>query len=295
MQIVGVFDPDAALQQKYAEQYHAAGRRPLRPISATMLDRAKPEAVASFTSTADHPVGRRGRGRASRPRDDGEAAGGQHRATRSGSSTRPSAGGIQVLRQLRDDVVSEPRRDLDAVQGAAARPATSARWWRWTAIEGPKEINVQPEFFDWLTDPVKNGARRALRLRLLRREPDDVADGQPAAARGHRASRSNSSPTIYPRVDDEATILVEYPKAQGIIQASWNWPFSRKDFEVYGEHGSAIATTGGGGLRVTLPKEPEHAVDAGSAAGGRARLDLAPDRRRARPSSRTRCRRSRTT
>ena len=24
--------------------------------------------------------------------------------------------------------------------------------------EGPKEINVQPEFFDWLTDPVKNGA-----------------------------------------------------------------------------------------------------------------------------------------
>ena len=34
-------------------------------------------------------------------------------------------------------------------------------------------------------------------------------------------------------MDDEATILVEYPKAQGIIQASWNWPFSRKDFEVY--------------------------------------------------------------
>jgi predicted dehydrogenase len=52
-------------------------------------------------------------------------------------------------------------------------------------------------------------------------------------------------------VDDEATILVQYPKAQGIIQASWNWPYSRKDFEVYGEHGYAIAT-GGGGLRVRL-------------------------------------------
>jgi hypothetical protein len=29
--------------------------------------------------------------------------------------------------------------------------------------------------------------------------------------------------------DDEATILLEYLKAEGIIQASWNWPFNRKD------------------------------------------------------------------
>ena len=25
-------------------------------------------------------------------------------------------------------------------------------------MQGPKEINVQPEFLAWLTDPVKNGA-----------------------------------------------------------------------------------------------------------------------------------------
>jgi predicted dehydrogenase len=66
-------------------------------------------------------------------------------------------------------------------------------------------------------------------------------------------------PQIYPKVDDEATIVLTYPQAQGIIQASWNWPFNRKDFEVYGERGLAIAT-GGNGLRVALPKEPEHAV-----------------------------------
>ena len=65
-------------------------------------------------------------------------------------------------------------------------------------------------------------------------------------------------PQIYPRVDDEATMLLEYPKAQGIIQASWNWPFSRKDFEVYGERGYAIAT-GPEGLRVRLPKTQETA------------------------------------
>jgi predicted dehydrogenase len=58
-------------------------------------------------------------------------------------------------------------------------------------------------------------------------------------------------PQIYVRVDDEATILVEYPKAQGIIESSWNWPFNRKDFEVYGEHGYAVAI-GGNELRVRM-------------------------------------------
>ena len=47
-------------------------------------------------------------------------------------------------------------------------------------------------------------------------------------------------PDIYPHVDDEATIILTYPKAQAIVQASWNWPFGRKDMEVYGQTGYAI-------------------------------------------------------
>jgi hypothetical protein len=35
-------------------------------------------------------------------------------------------------------------------------------------------------------------------------------------------------PAVYPRVDDEATIVVAWPQAVGIIQASWNWPFDRR-------------------------------------------------------------------
>ena len=65
-------------------------------------------------------------------------------------------------------------------------------------------------------------------------------------------------PAIYPRVDDEATILVEYPKAQGIIQASWNWPFNRKDLEVYGDHGQRLRLAATA-LAGALPKEAEHA------------------------------------
>jgi len=41
-------------------------------------------------------------------------------------------------------------------------------------------------------------------------------------------------------VDDEATIVLTYPKAQAIVQASWNWPFGRKDMEVYGQRGYVI-------------------------------------------------------
>jgi predicted dehydrogenase len=48
-------------------------------------------------------------------------------------------------------------------------------------------------------------------------------------------------PDIYPRVDDEATIIVTYPKAQAIIQASWNWPYGRKDIEIYTKNRAIIA------------------------------------------------------
>ena len=36
------------------------------------------------------------------------------------------------------------------------------------------------------------------------------------------------------------TIVVRWPEAVGIIQASWNWPFDRKDLEVYGRTGQAL-------------------------------------------------------
>ena len=48
-------------------------------------------------------------------------------------------------------------------------------------------------------------------------------------------------PDVYPKVDDDATIIVKYPSAEAIIQASWNWPFDRKDIEIYGRTGYVFA------------------------------------------------------
>src|SRR5207244_545051 len=55
VQIVGVFEPDKALQHKYAQKYGLAEALFFTDL-ASMLDRAKPEAVATFTSTYDHSM-----------------------------------------------------------------------------------------------------------------------------------------------------------------------------------------------------------------------------------------------
>jgi predicted dehydrogenase len=48
-------------------------------------------------------------------------------------------------------------------------------------------------------------------------------------------------PHIYPKVDDDATVILNYPSLQVIIQASWNWTYNRKDMEIYGESAAITA------------------------------------------------------
>jgi predicted dehydrogenase len=105
--------------------------------------------------------------------------------------------------------------------------------------EGPKEIGVSKEFFDWLTDPIQNGGgalmdfgcygANLMTLLMNGETPTSVT-----------AVTSQFKPHIYPKVDDEATIILTYPTAQCIIQASWNWPFARKDMAIYGENGYIV-------------------------------------------------------
>jgi predicted dehydrogenase len=104
---------------------------------------------------------------------------------------------------------------------------------------GPKEIGVEPEFLTWLTDPKLNGAGALFDFGCYGADLMTwLMDGQrPLTV---TAVTQQIKPQIYVRVDDEATIVLTYPKAQAIIQASWNWPFDRKDMEVYGATGYAI-------------------------------------------------------
>jgi predicted dehydrogenase len=105
--------------------------------------------------------------------------------------------------------------------------------------QGPKEIGVQPEFLAWLTDPKLNGGGALFDFGCYGADLMTwLMDGQrPETV---TAVTQQIKPQIYSRVDDEATIILTYSKAQAILQASWNWPFGRKDMEVYGQTGYVI-------------------------------------------------------
>lgn len=104
---------------------------------------------------------------------------------------------------------------------------------------GPKEIGCSYDFLEWLTDPVLNGAGALTDFGCY------GADLVTWLMNGQRpvsvtAVTSHIKPDVYPNVEDEATIVIAYPKAQAILQASWNWPFDRKDMEVYGQTGYVL-------------------------------------------------------
>ena len=106
--------------------------------------------------------------------------------------------------------------------------------------QGPKEIGVSKDFFDWLTDPVLNGGGALIDFGCY------GANIMTWLMKGQKpltvtAVTRQYKPEIYPKVDDEATIIVTYPEAQCIIQASWNWPYNRKDMEIYGSEGYIMA------------------------------------------------------
>ncbi len=102
--------------------------------------------------------------------------------------------------------------------------------------QGPVEIGCSKKFLDWLTDPILNGGGAVMDFGcyganlatwlLGGRKPVSVY-----------AVLQRDKPSVYPKVDDDATIVLEYPGATVEINASWCWPYNRKDMFVYGHDG----------------------------------------------------------
>jgi predicted dehydrogenase len=245
VEIVGIFEPNTAFAAELAKKY-GLPQSLLYTNLETMLDRVKPDAVATFTNTFDHAK-------------VVEAAAARHLPV---MMEKPMAVSMEHARRIQQaadrygiQVVVNYETSWYASHGAIwdlikQNNAAGAirRMVAMDGHEGPKEIAVGPEFLAFLQDPTLNGAgalfdfgcygANLMTWLMANQRPISVV------AMTHRIK-----PDLYPKVDDDATILLEYPKAQGVIEASWNWPFGRKDLEVYGEHGYAIAT-GGNSLRV---------------------------------------------
>jgi predicted dehydrogenase len=121
--------------------------------------------------------------------------------------------------------------------------------------EGPKEIGVEPEFLSWLTDPVRNGAGAMFDFGCYGADLMTVLMHGEAPV-SVTAVAQTDKPEIYPKVDDDATLILRYAKAQAVLMPSWNWSFARKDMEVYGSGGYAI-TVGPDRLRVRYRGEKD--------------------------------------
>jgi predicted dehydrogenase len=235
IQIVGIAEPDQELAHRYASQFHLDPQL-LFSDPDQMLVKVQPQAILLYTDTLDH-----------RPMVELAA---RHR--------------IPVMMEKPLAVSLEDALAIQRAADAARIPVLvnyETTWYpsnraayklvrdgalgdiRKVVVHdghrGPKEIGVPPEFLSWLTDPARNGAGALFDFGCYGADLMTwLMNGAPPLT--VTAVNQHIKPEIYPHVDDEATIILTYPRAQAILQASWNWPFDRKDMEVYGATGQAI-------------------------------------------------------
>ena len=233
--IVGISDPDRSLFDRYAAKFGLDSALYHKDLEE-MLRTAKPQALLVYSSTFDHrnivelcakhhiPV------MMEKPLavsvEDAQAI---ERAAREGN--------IQVLVNYETSWCPSNHAAYDLVHAGAIGDVRKVVVH--DGHQGPKEIGVSAEFLNWLTNPKLNGGGALFDFGCY------GADLMTWLMNGEKplsvtAVTQQIKPDVYPHVDDEATIILTYPKAQAIIQASWNWPFDRKDMEVYGRTGYAI-------------------------------------------------------
>ncbi len=231
--LVGLSEADSKLGLQFAA---AHGIKPSSVYAelGKMLDTVHPQAVAAFTSTFDHlEVVRACASRGVPVMMEKPLAVSNVHAKEMASMAQ--AGGISLLvnyettwypsNQLAFEVVHR-QKSIGEIRKIVVHDGHS----------GPKEIGCPPEFLQWLTDPVLNGAGALFDFGCYGANLATwlMENQRPLSV---TAITQQIKPDVYPRVDDEATIVLSYPRAQVIIQASWNWPYGRKDMEIYGTSG----------------------------------------------------------
>ncbi len=255
MTLVGVFEQDKILLEKSAAHFKLEDTLLFSDLN-TMLDKVKPEAVVAFGSINDHLTVVK----ACAPRgihvmvEKPLAVSVAHAMEMEALAKKHN---IQLLTNYETSWYPSTVKTYELVYDSSyigiMRKAVFHH-----GHEGPKEIGVSSDFFNWLTDPVQNGGGAIVDFGCY------GANIMTWLTKGEKpvsvsAVTRQFKPAIYPRVDDEATIIVSYPQAQAIIQASWNWPFSRKDMEVYGTTGY-IRTVDNSFVHIRKAKEKQERI-----------------------------------
>ena len=237
IQLVGIYEPNKELSERHIRQF-GLSRELFYTDLKTMLDAVKPEAVVAFGSIYEHLAV-----------VENCAPRGIHVMVEKPLSTNVNdalkmealakKNGIHLLTNYETSWYATTEKTYQLLNDSNSVGKLRKAVFH-HGHQGPKEIGVSKEFLQWLTDPVQNGGGALIDFgcygaNIMTYLMQGV---QPISV---TAVTRQFKPQIYSRVDDEATIIITYTDAQGIVQASWNWPFGRKDMEVYGESGYIIS------------------------------------------------------
>ena len=259
VQLVGIADADPALFAKYRKEFNLPETLFFRSM-ANMIEVRRPQAVLVYTPISEH------RHAIEIAAQYGVSVMVEKPLTISledALAIRRTAHhySIQVLVNYETTWYASNRAAFDALQNGSLGPVR--RIVVHDGHQGPQEIGVPPEFLSWLTDPAQNGAGALYDFGCYGADLATwLMHGE--APQTVTAVVNHDKPEIYPRVDDDSTIILQYPHAQALIQGSWNWPFGRKDMEVYGARGFAI-TVGADKVRRRLAGENDERLTTASA------------------------------
>ncbi len=237
MQVKGIYEPDQQLVEKQSAKYNIPRELFYKDLK-TALNQLKPEAVLAFGSIKEHlevvevaaPLGIHimvEKPLAANLEDalKMKELADKHKVmllTNFETSWYPST--AESFRLVKDSQFAGQLRKVVFHHGH----------------QGPKEIGVGDEFFKWLTDPILNGGGALMDFGCYGANlATCLLNGQEPLS--VTAVTNQFKPFIYPKVDDDATIILHYSTLQVIIQASWNWTFNRKDMEIYGDRAAIFA------------------------------------------------------
>ena len=96
-------------------------------------------------------------------------------------------------------------------------------------------------FFDWLTDPAKNGAGALMDFGCYNALWSLWYLGRPESV---YAQANHLQPERFPKVEDNATLVLHYKNGVGIFEGSWDLPRGYQDLEVFGRAGSIYMQDG---------------------------------------------------
>lgn len=233
--LVGIVEPDATLAGKYKAQYHLANT-PFYSTINEVVEKQHPAALWVYTATAEHR----------RIIQDAAAYGVNVMVEKPLATTLDDALAIRkAAHEHHIQVLVNYETTWYSSNNEALKEAEEGKLGSvWKMVfhdghKGPKEIGVQPEFLKWLSDPQQNGAGALFDFGCYGADLATVMmKGE--APQSVTAKLQTIKPNVYPKVDDDATVIVQYPHGQAILEGSWNWPFDLKDMQVYGKTGTAF-------------------------------------------------------